>query len=323
MKYIEGSENACPISKIGLGVARFGTRVDQAESYEMLDYFVANGGTVLDTARNYYEWVENGRGKSESCIGEWMEKAKTRDQIWLVTKGGVKNDGKRFWSDLSQETLLLELSQSLEALRTDYLNVYLLHRDEPGRSVEEIVETMQVLAERGKVDQIGVANWRSDRIKSANRYAERNHLKKFAIVQTWWSLSEYTDSMWDDDSTTHMDQETYSYLKEEGLLAMAYSSQCKGFFQKAIAQGLEHVDSFLKKRIATPVNVKKLQYIHQFCKDHKVSPTAFVNAYITSNPLEGIALVSCSNLGQLKDIVEHSDYELERDTIEEIDRIIS
>ncbi|MCM1106147.1 MAG: aldo/keto reductase [Blautia sp.] len=321
MKYIKCSGEACPISKIGLGVARFGTRIEKAESFEMLDYFVKKGGTVLDTARNYYEWVENGRGKSEACIGEWMERAKVRDQIWLVTKGGVKNDGKRFWADLSSDTLLLELLQSLEALRTDYLNVYLLHRDEPDRPVEEIVETMQMLAERGKIAQIGVANWRIERIKAANRYAERNHLKKLTVVQTWWSLAEYTDAMWDDETTTHMDDETYFYLKKEGLLAMAYSSQCKGFFQKAIAEGIDHVDSFLKKRIVTQANMKKLQYIDCFCKEHKVSPTAFVNAYITSNPLEGIALVSCSHLGQLKDIVEHSDYELERGAIEEINKV--
>ena len=45
------------LSKIGLGTGRFGTVVSEETSFEMLDLFYENGGNVIDTARNYYEWV--------------------------------------------------------------------------------------------------------------------------------------------------------------------------------------------------------------------------------------------------------------------------
>ena len=146
------------LSKIGLGTGRFGTVVSEETSFEMLDLFYENGGNVIDTARNYYEWVENGRGKSEQTIGKWMAKRGVRDKVYISTKCGVRNEGKTFYMNLSKENLLEECKQSLEALQTDYIDIYLLHRDEPDRLVEEIMETLQVVQEVGKVKTIGVCN---------------------------------------------------------------------------------------------------------------------------------------------------------------------
>ena len=153
MKYIT-LPNEKKLSKIGLGVSRFGTRITAGLADEMLSRFLAAGGTLIDTARNYYEWVENGRGKSEEFMGQWMETHRCRDKIVLSTKGGVSNEGKQFHIDLSREGLLTELRQSLEALRTDYLDIYLLHRDEPNRLVEEIIDSLQEIADEGRCENI-------------------------------------------------------------------------------------------------------------------------------------------------------------------------
>lgn len=311
------------ISRIGLGTGRFGTRVEKELAFEMLDYFYQNGGNVVDTARNYYEWVENGRGMSELCIGEWMTARGNRDDICLCTKGGVRNEGNVFISNLSKDALLTEVKESRDALQTDYIDMYLLHRDEPERSVEEIVETMQAIKEAGNVSTIGVANWKIDRVMAANDYAVTHEMEPFRIVQTWWSLAEYTESMWNDPTTTHMDPKTYEYMREHQILGMAYTSQCKGFFQKAYTHGLDLIDPFLMKRIATPTNIKKFEYIKKYCDKNMVSPTAVVNGYITSNPLNGIALVSVSNMEQLKDIMSVCDYCLEENVIHELDAIVS
>lgn len=93
------------LSKIGLGTGRFGTVVSEETSFEMLDLFYENGGNVIDTARNYYEWVENGRGKSEQTIGKWMAKRGVRDKVYISTKCGVRNEGKTFYMNLSKENL--------------------------------------------------------------------------------------------------------------------------------------------------------------------------------------------------------------------------
>lgn len=319
MKYLD--RYGMRISKIGLGTGRFGTLVDERTSFEMLDLFVAGGGNVIDTARNYYEWVENGRGASEKTIGKWMDSRGTRDKVYISTKGGVRNEGRKFFINLSRDNLCYEFKSSQDALRREKIDIYLLHRDEPERSVEEIMDTLQLIAAIGDVKAIGVCNWSAQRISTANAYAKKQGYKLLTMIQTWWSIAAYTDAMWNDPTTTHMDQKTYDYIKKNDLVGMAFTSQAKGFFQKAAAVGLDKLDGFLKQRIATENNLKILEGIIQYCREYHCSPTAVVNGYITSNDVDGIALVSCSTMEQLTDILDNCDIEVEKSFMQHIDSL--
>lgn len=321
MKYLCEKIYSKKLSRIGLGTGRFGTKISKNLAYDMLDMFVERGGTVIDTARNYYEWVEDGRGKSEKCIGDWLKNRNIREKVCIVTKGGVKNKGTLWDINLSKENLENELKESLEALQTDYIDVYLLHRDEPKRSVEEILETMQQLSEIGNIKKIGVANWNINRIKDMNNYARQHGLKEIEVIQNWWSVAEYKFEMWNDENTTHMDNETHEYLLNYHLIGMAYTSQCKGYFQKASKVGYNKIDEFLKKRIETPKNIEILNYLNEYAKIHHVTITDLVNAYITSDIVSSIALVSCANEQQLLDILNHCDYEMPLETIQFIQAI--
>lgn len=319
MKYIINSKNNKKISKIGLGTARFGTVVAEESAFEMLDYFHLHGGTLVDTARVYNQWVAGGEGKSEECIGRWLSSRKCRPEICIATKGGgSQKDGK---IDLSFNSLKQELQQSMLALQTDYIDMYMIHKDNTQFSVEEIVNTMQHLREEGNISLIGVANWSVERVKAANAYANSHGLEPFRFVQTWWSLAEYTTEMWDDETTTHMSLDMYNYMIEQNMFGMAYTSQCKGYFQKAVLNGIDTIPSFLKYRIDTDVNRKKVDYIKNYCINSKISPTAVVQGYITNNDLEGIALVSTSNMKQLEDIIKWCSFTLPKNIINDLDKI--
>lgn len=307
------------LSKIGLGTGRFGTVLDREKSFEMLDMFFEHGGNVIDTARNYYEWVENGRGKSEQTIGAWMAERGVREKVLIATKGGVRNVGKTFYINLSKENLLEECDRSLEALQTDYIDIYLLHRDEPEREAGEIMESLQAVKERGNIKALGVCNWSAERVKAANTYAREHGLMSINIVQTWWSIAAYTPNMWNDSTITWMDKEMYGYIRENSLLGMAYTSQAKGFFQKAIRDGYENVSDFLKHRVATEENLRRLDKIQEYCVQKGISPTAAVNGYITDNDVDGIALVSSSKIEQLKDILDNCDVSVDRGWIEQFE----
>lgn len=283
----------------------------------MLDAFYEQGGTVLDTARSYSPWLSDGRGKSEACIGKWIEKRGTREKVVIVTKGGVNGNT----INNSKENLNSELEESLEALRTDYIDIYLLHKDDLSMPVEEIVDTMQFLKEKASIRKTGVSNMSYNRFAEAVAYAKRTHMEPFSVLQTWWSFAEYKDEMWNDHTTTHMEKDMYDLLKEENIVCMSYTAQCKGYFQKMVLDGAESIPHTLKKRIETKRNIKKAEYIKQFCRTYGIHPTAFVNGYITSNSLKGIALVSCSNMEQLQNIMDNCDYTLPQWAIDEIDSI--
>ena len=321
MKYLEQLKAQNKVSQIGLGISRFGTIIDKSLSFEMLDMFVEKGGTLVDTARNYYEWVENGRGKSEECLGKWIESRSNRDEVVISTKGGVRNDGNNWTIDLSIDNLIEEINQSLDAIRTNRVDIYLLHRDDRTKEEGEIIYNLQTIAEKANVDYLGVANWRCDRIRRANEYALAHELKGIDIVQTWWSIGAYTSSMWNDPNTTNMDRDTYEYMLANDMVGMAYTSQCKGFFQKASTSGVDGIGDLLKERICTTKNKRILEYILKYSRENGVSVTDVVNSYITSNPLKGIALVSCSSIEQLKDIMTHCDHDLEQSFIDKIDRL--
>ena len=320
MKYIDGQEWDRKISKIGLGTARMGTRYSHELSFEMLDAFYEYGGNCLDTARTYSEWEKDGRGKSEECLGLWMETRGNRKDICIVTKGGTYGRGCCH-VDLSRDNLLKEIRESMDALRTNYIDIYLLHRDDQQMEAGEIIENLQAVREMGNITYLGVSNWTADRVIEANRYAVSHRLQPLHVLETWWSLAEYTDAMWNDPTTTHMDKEMLNYIERNNMLALAMTSQCRGFFQKAITNGMDSIDDFLKHRIVTPRNLKKLDYIRRYCNENSVSPSAFVSGYITSQKVNGVALVSCSSVEQLVEIMENSDYHLPKNIIEEIDRI--
>ena len=322
MKYLWEKINGKSVSKLGMGAARFGTLVNEETAFLLLDTFTKRGGTLIDTARNYYEWVDNGRGKSEEFLGKWLTENNNRDKVIISTKGGVRNEGHTWFYNLSYPSLEKEVNESLEALKTDYIDIYFLHRDEPQRPVEEIVETMQKIKEIGKIAKIGVSNWSFERIKAANAYAKEHNLEPFTFIQTWWSLAEYTDAMWNDSTTTHMTKDLYDYMRLNNMTGMAYTSQCKGYFQKAARIGVENIDENLRKRIETPANIKKAKYIKSFCDKEKTNPTAFVTGYITNNPLEGIALFSTMNIDHLQELLDCSDYTLPLREIENIDNCV-
>lgn len=320
MQYIS-RENICvPLSRIGLGTSRMGSLYSEEFSFELLDTFFSAGGTVLDTARNYYDWLPDGRGKSEKCIGKWMFNHNNRDKVCIISKGGTKGNGSKK-VDLSRVNLCDELKESLDALQTDRLDIYVLHKDEIGRPVEDIVDTLQVLKEQGKISQVGVDNWSFERIVEANRYADKHGLEKIRIVETWWSLAEYTKEFWNDEDTRNMTEELLHYIEEKDMLGIAVTPQCKGFFQKVVNNGYESIDDFLKKRIATKRNLKKAEYIKKYCLENHISPTAFVIGYITSQKADSVAVIGCSKLDQLVDILDNGDMVLSQEIIQEIDKI--
>ena len=150
-------------------------------------------------------------------------------------------------------------------------------------------------------------------------YCCQKNLFPVSAIQTWWSVAEYKKEMWDDPTTTHLTEDMYWYLLKNKMICFGYTSQCKGYFQKYIKNGQQGIDKFLRHRIETNKNIKIAEYIKSFCINNEISPTAVVNGYITSNQLNGVALIAPTRIEQLKENMKWSDYELDKAVIKEID----
>jgi len=306
-KYIE-------ISKIVLGTDCFGTSVSKETSFDMLDRFVADGGNCIDTARVYAQWLPGGDGASEKLVGDWLKARKNRNDIIICTKGGHPPLDNMAISRLSKECITSDLEDSLRALGTETVDIYLLHRDDVNRPVAEIMETLHQLVTQGKIRAIGCSNWRIDRIKEANKYSIANGITPFAISQIQWSLASSTPYAHDDPTIVCMNNTEYKGYLEQEMPVMAFSSQAKGFFAKAIRDGLENINQKAFARFLSEENLLRLERLRKYATDNQLTPSAVALGYITCNKLPGIAVVGCKTLDQLKDTLTAQDVAFSEDT---------
>ena len=167
------------VSSASLGTDVYGTVLNKAQSYELLDTYTDLGGNIIDTALVYANWIPGEKSLSEKLIGSWMEERKNRHEIIISTKGA--HPEIMTISRLSREEILGDIDKSLKHLKTDYIDIYWLHRDDKNLPVGPIMETLGEIVKSGKARYIGMSNWTYRRIDEANKYA-REHTKPAPIA---------------------------------------------------------------------------------------------------------------------------------------------
>ncbi|WP_010267944.1 aldo/keto reductase, partial [Corynebacterium bovis] len=173
-----------------LGGNTFGWTADKEESFRILDAFVAGGGSMIDTADVYSVWAKgNEGGESESIIGEWMAERGTRGKVVVATKVGAKPDRK----GLARENVMAALDESLERLRTDYIDLYYFHFDDEDTSIEDQVATSQALLDSGKVRNIGLSNYSPKRMRRFFEVARDTGATLPVAVQPHYNLVHRKD----------------------------------------------------------------------------------------------------------------------------------
>src|SRR6266436_5375783 len=156
------------ISALCLGVAEIGIRQTEIQAHRLLDCWVQNGGNAIDTARVYSDWIPGEKHRSERIVGDWLKAAGVREQIVLATKAGHPAFDGNGRVKLSPSELRQDLEGSLETLRTDYIDVWFLHRDDESIPVEQIIDGCDAFVREGRVKALGAANWTARRIRNAN-----------------------------------------------------------------------------------------------------------------------------------------------------------
>jgi aryl-alcohol dehydrogenase-like predicted oxidoreductase len=126
------------IAPLMFGGNVFGWTADEATSHRLLDSFVAGGFNAIDTADIYSHWSASGVGASESIIGSWLGDRKRRDKVVIATKvGGEMSPDLR---GLSRAYIVRAAESSLTRLRTDYIDLYQSHVDDPEAPIDETLE---------------------------------------------------------------------------------------------------------------------------------------------------------------------------------------
>ena len=120
-----------PVSRMIFGTA-IGPMIEGKNADELLDAAFAKGINTFDTARGY--------GRAEESLGGWMKRRNNREQVVVISKcGNCDSDGSVC---VNRKVIETELAESLQALQTDYIDIYLLHRDDPKTPVSEMIDAL-------------------------------------------------------------------------------------------------------------------------------------------------------------------------------------
>jgi aryl-alcohol dehydrogenase-like predicted oxidoreductase len=164
------------VSVVGLGCNNFGRRLDPDATRAVVDAALEAGVTFLDTAHSY------GEGDSEAFLGRVLEGR--RDRVVLATKFAAKGEDAGGLRKGSRELLRRQLSESLERLRTDVVDLLYYHFPDAETPVAETIAAMQELVDEGSVRALGVSNFSLAQLREALETAP------IAALQNEYSLLE-------------------------------------------------------------------------------------------------------------------------------------
>lgn len=177
------------IFPLNLGGNTFGWTSDRETSFAVLDAFVAGGGNFIDTADIYSIWVDGHEGgESEKIIGEWMAERGNREQVIIATKlGGLPGR-----PGLSEENAEAALTESLNRLQTDYVDIYYAHYDDEV-SIEEQVRIAHGLVQSGRVRHVALSNYSPERMREWFEVATEKQLTLPVAIQPQYNLIHRKD----------------------------------------------------------------------------------------------------------------------------------
>ncbi|KQV65174.1 aldo/keto reductase [Rhizobium sp. Root1220] len=283
-----------PASVVALGFEFF---PNFAAASLTLDAFYEAGGNVFDTAFVY------GGGKTESIFGDWHTSRNVpREEIVLIGKGA---HSPLVYPDI----IAKQLDQSLNRLKTDYVDIYFMHRDNTDIPVGEFVDAMDAEVKRGRIRGIfGGSNWTRERMDEAAAYAAKNGKAAPAALSNNFSLAEMHDPIWAGCVTSSND-EWKTWLNARQVPNFAWSSQGRGFFTDRAGRD-KHDDEEIVRCWYSDRNFERRDRAIELANKLGRSPIHIALAYVIAQPFPVVPLIGPRTIAELEDSLTALDIRL-------------
>ncbi|MEO7234017.1 MAG: aldo/keto reductase [Lapillicoccus sp.] len=220
------------VTPLVLGGNMLGSRLDEDASFALLDAYAESGGTMVDTAAVYADWlpvVE--RGCSELTIGRWL-RTRPGPAVMVATKGGHPDLARPHEPRLDEAALRQDVGQSLDRLGLPALDLWLAHRDDPRLPVAEILGVFEALRTDGLMRWYGVSNWTTERVAEAVRLRDAGAAPGFVATQSAFAAAVPRADRMPADLVA-ADDAMLTLHATSGLALLAYSAAAKGWFAGA------------------------------------------------------------------------------------------
>lgn len=302
IKYIDK-----PISKIILGTTKL-TDENIEESYKWLDEMYSLGINTFDTAAVY-------KKNSEATLIKWIADRGIHDNVVLITKGAHRNEWRK---RVTSFDIMHDITNTLAKPGADYIDIYLLHRDDPDVRVESIVDVLNRFHEKGKIHSFGGSNWSAKRIEQANEYAYKFGLMPFSSTSPNYSLANKHNTPSSSDMVSLTD-EKYSkdidYYAKTDMPIFSYSALSHGFFSGLVKSdnpqsAIKNLDRAGINNYICDENFEKLKRVEILAKMKNSSVSKIAMAWVLNQPLNIFAVTQSRSIDRMASTISALDIKL-------------
>jgi aryl-alcohol dehydrogenase-like predicted oxidoreductase len=298
-----------PISRLVQGTVMIRS-ADDEKSFALLDGVYALGCNTFDTAHAY------GNGDCETMLGRWVRERGIRDQVVIIGKGAHPNatvPRRR----VTPFDITADLHDSLARMEIDYIDLYLLHRDDPAVPVGPLVEMLNHHQQTGLIRAFGGSNWHHERIRQANEYAAAHGLAPFAASSPNFSLAEQVHEPWPGCLSIggRAGAAARAWYGEQQMPLFTWSSLAGGFFSGRFRPDnldtfSDYFDQVCIHAYCYEENFRRLERARALAEEKGLTLPQIALAYVMSHKLDIYAIVGCHSAAEFADNVVASEVQL-------------
>jgi len=290
MRYGQIAGSNKPVSRVVQGTSVAPVSMSNRDGcFALFDGVFALGITAFDTAHQY------AHGDAERLLGQWMQERGLRERVFILGKCAHHTEDRR---RVTPADITTDLMDSLARLETDYVDLYVLHRDDPSVPVGPIIEVLNEHYAAGRIRAFGGSNWSVERLQEANEYAALHGLAPFTASSVHLSLAVQLRPPWRDCITITGGQAQASrdwYARTQTPL-FAWSSLSGGFCTGRYTR--DNLDSFTGEldrlvidTYASEENFMRLERAQRLASAKDLTLPQLTLAYVLNQPLNVFALI--------------------------------
>jgi aryl-alcohol dehydrogenase-like predicted oxidoreductase len=315
MEYRALGRTGVQVSPLCLGAMMFGAwgNTDHDESIRIIHRALDAGVNFVDTADVY------SRGESEEIVGKAL--AGRRDRVVLATKvhGRMGDDPNQQGN--SRRWILQEVESSLRRLRTDWIDLYQIHRPEPDTDIDETLGALTELQRAGKIRAFGSSTFPAHEIVDAQWVAERRGRERFVCEQPPYSIL-----------VRGIERDVLPVCARYGMGVISWSPLAGGWLSGRYRKGEEPPRSSRAQRIpkrfdlSLPENQRKLDVadsLAQLAEEAGISLVHLAIAFVLRHPAIAAAIIGPRTMEQLESQLGATDVELSDALLDAIDDLVA
>jgi aryl-alcohol dehydrogenase-like predicted oxidoreductase len=309
MQYRVLGRTGVKVTPLCLGTMNLGGRTDAAESAKVLDAYYSMGGNFIDTANVYND------GRSESIIGDWLQKSGHRDRIVLSTKvhgrrsEHVNDAGNHRWH------IVREVEQSLKRLKTDRIDVYHIHRPDSDTPIDQTLRALDDLVRQGKVLYLASSTFPAWQLAEAHFIAEKLGTARFDIEQPPLNIID-----------RRIEQEVLPFCRKYNVATMTWAPLARGRLSGAYTRGGRKMPDgswyqVQGKKDFPPSQWPLMEAVDKLADDAGVTSSQFTLAWTMQVPGVTCPIIGPRTVKQTQDNMGALEVKLAADAIKAVDAL--